>query len=312
MNHADWIQFSRHAGDADILRIAALTGEDRFTTLGRAAEWIWWLDHNCTSSRTGISVRILNTIVGWFERGRPVPDGCVDFGTALRTIQPPWIAVGDDGLVQACKFQENFGTCKKLRDLDAKRKRRDRCQAAPPPAPDTPAAGRAPPVPETSGGRPLNVRRGSDKIRTPGRTPGGRPSHGEPDPEREKQQQQSGSETRFVPAFAAAAEVEWDQKVRLAIEKQGIGNPSRIELIQVWSGVPDAVSKIEDFCARAKAAGKFNGAIIRDLLNMGMALREETAGKQRRRAVRAGPKPWDDCSSEEQEARLTRDEVKPG
>jgi len=131
MSAANWIKLHVTVEDLDVINVSSITGEDRYTTLGRIVTWLHWVDQNCVTCNAHVTLASVTTVTGL----RYIPDSEKDFGKALVTIG--WMNVDSNGEVVICGFKKHFGKSAKVRALTAKRvarlreKRRNASNALP-------------------------------------------------------------------------------------------------------------------------------------------------------------------------------------
>lgn len=98
MSSKRWIKFWCHSRDEGVLDLAARTGEDPFTVVGRCAEWFRWVFDHCKSERSKIRPQSMNMIVA-------APEG-VDYAAAM--IEMGWLAIDEDGTLIVIGWREHF------------------------------------------------------------------------------------------------------------------------------------------------------------------------------------------------------------
>jgi hypothetical protein len=115
MSATEFIILRIHPDHPKVLRLAALTGEDKWQACGRAVAWFRYVDQYFADAKTGLDRQMFNDIIG--SRGKR---GKLDYFDAMQDEHINWIKTDDSGHVAVVEYDSNFGRSSKRRAMDAR------------------------------------------------------------------------------------------------------------------------------------------------------------------------------------------------
>jgi hypothetical protein len=138
-----WIKLTIHPEHPKVLAIARAVGVSREIAFSMIVRWFRWVDENCRSEETGLTlVEEVNQICGCAAGGNLLPNAMASVG---------WIEWDDRRGIVVLEFDHNFSASAKRRAVRAEQTRSRRSSKRGPPPPETDDEPPPPPASAPSG-----------------------------------------------------------------------------------------------------------------------------------------------------------------
>lgn len=118
-----WIKLTIHAKDANVLRLARMTGVPADVVLARLIDWFRWVDEHLSSGDMMLELDDVDAIVNWQNHQQADKPS---LARAMLDRRIGWLesshgaAGGCLGYVRVANFERHFGKCAKRRALHQK------------------------------------------------------------------------------------------------------------------------------------------------------------------------------------------------